>query len=128
MVPETERYDIRRFIDKYFIEDVLSDAPVTDEKVRVLYCDTEGVKLGDPHINKKYLAFDIFVRNTELYTADRDRLRHRGKMIGQRLKELLTGKRNVCNMRYVYEDEYPHGCKVVGYRRWHIVFSYKTTT
>ena len=127
MVPGSERDDIRRFIDKYFVEDVLSDAPVTDEKARVLYYTSEGMKMGDAHINKKYLEMDIYVRNTELYTADSDRLRHRGKLIGQRLKELLTGSRYVCNMRYTYEDDYALGTKTIGYRRWHMVFSYKTT-
>lgn len=127
LIPEADHNDIRKFVDKYFVEDILSDAPVTDEKVRILYYDTEGVKLGGgPHVTKKYLEFDVYVRNTELYTADRDRLRRRDKMIGQRLKELLTGKRYVCNMRYAYEDDYPLGCKVIGYRRWHMVFSYKT--
>lgn len=128
LIPEPDRNDIRKFIDKYFVEDVLPDAPVTDEKVRIVYYDTEGVKLGgDSHITRKYLEFDIYVRTTELYTADRDRLRRRDKMIGQRLKELLTEKQHVCGMRYVYEDDYPLGCKIVGYRRWHTVFSYKKT-
>lgn len=80
LVPTADRQDIRKFLDRYFVEDILSDAPVTDEKVRVLYYETEGGKLGgDPHITRKRLEFDIFVRNTELYTADRDRLRNRAK-------------------------------------------------
>lgn len=128
MIPADERRDIRKFIERYFVEDVLVDAPVTDEKARIVYYETEGAKLYDNrHITKKHIEFDIYVRGTEVYTADVDRLRRRDKLIAQRLKELLTGKEHVRNMRYAYEDDYTLGSKIIGYRRWHIVFSYKTT-
>ncbi|MBR3107281.1 MAG: hypothetical protein IKH30_08875 [Clostridia bacterium] len=86
-VPEQHRDSIRDFIDRYFIEDAMPDAPVVDETVRVIYYETEGVKLGSPHVTKKYLAFDIYVKSNALYNADADRLKRRDKMIAQRLKE-----------------------------------------
>lgn len=86
-VPEQHRNSIRDFIDRYFIEDAMPDAPVVDETVRVIYYETEGVKLGSPHVTKKYLAFDIYVKSNALYNADADRLKRRDKLIAQRLKE-----------------------------------------
>ena len=65
----------------------MPDAPVVDETVRVIYYETEGVKLGSPHVTKKYLAFDIYVKSNALYNADADRLKRRDKLIAQRLKE-----------------------------------------
>ena len=86
-VPSQHRSSIREFIGKYFIEDAMPDEPVVDETVRVIYYETEGVKLGSPHVSKKYLAFDIYVKNDMLFNADRDRLKRRDKLIAQRLKE-----------------------------------------
>lgn len=86
-VPEQHRNSIRDFIDRYFIEDAMPDAPVVDETVRVIYYEMEGVKLGSPHVTKKYLAFDIYVKSNALYNADADRLKRRDKLIAQRLKE-----------------------------------------
>lgn len=105
----------------------MPDEPVTDEKVRVIYYETEGTKLGTPHVLRKQLAFDIYVKNEVLHDVSADRLIRRDKKIGQRLKELLTGKDYVCGMRFQYEDEYHLGAKTIGYRRYHIVFSYVTT-
>ena len=50
----------------------MPDEPVVDENVRVIYYETEGVKLGSPHVTKKYLAFDIYVKSDFLYNADTD--------------------------------------------------------
>ena len=86
-VPEQHRDSIRDFIDRYFIEDAMPDAPVVDETVRVIYYETEGMKFGSPHVTKKYLAFDIYVKSNALYNADADRLKRRDKLIAQRLKE-----------------------------------------
>lgn len=127
LIPTAERRNIKQFIERYFVEDALSDAAVTNEQVRVLYYGTQGEKLGGSQVTRKRVEFDIYVRNDALYTADRDRLRHRGKLIGQRLRELLTGQQHVRNMRYTYEDDYALGAKTIGYRRWHVVFSYKVT-
>lgn len=119
--------DIRTFIDKYFIEDAMPDELVFDENVRIVYYDTEGTKLGSPHVTRKYLAMDIYTHETSLYNVDQDRLRRRDKQIAQRLKELLTDREHVCGLKFLYEDEYHLGAKTIGYRRYHIVFSYVTT-
>ena len=88
---------IRDFIERYFVEDAMPDELLIDEQARIVYYETEGSKLGgDPHITKKYLHFDIYVQEKALYNVDADRLRRRDKIIGQRLKELLTGERYVC--------------------------------
>lgn len=126
-IPEKSFGSIREFIGRYFIEDVLPDEPVIDEKVRVVWYDTEGAQLGTPHVLRKYLAFDIYVKADALYGMDADRLKRRDKNIGQRLKELLTGSKHVCGLRFRYEDEYHLGAKTIGYRRYHLVFSYVTT-
>jgi len=126
LIPARNRSGIKMFIEKYFVEDVLPDELLTDEDVRILYYETEGVRLG-AGVTKKYLEFDIFVKNAALYTASDDRLQRRDKLIFQRLKTLLTGERYVCNLRFTYEDDFHLGVKTVGYRRYHAVFSYKQT-
>lgn len=129
LIPETEHSDIRAFVGRYFIEDAMPDELVTDEKVRVIYYETEGLKLNnDPHVTKKYLEFDIYVKEESLYNVGSDRLCRRDKKISQRLKELLTGERYVCGLRFTWEDDYHLGAKTVGYRRFHTVFSYKQTS
>lgn len=65
---------IRTFIDRYFIEDAMPDEQIIDESVRVIYYDTEGTKLGSPHVTKKYLAIDIYTREDSLYNTGEDRL------------------------------------------------------
>ncbi|MGN0763467.1 MAG: hypothetical protein ACI4MK_08755 [Aristaeellaceae bacterium] len=126
-IPDGQRNNLREFIGRYFIEDALPDEPVTDEKVRVIWYETEGAALGTVHVLRKYLAFDVYVHNDCLYNVSNDRLKRRDKQIGQRLKELLTGKSHVCGLRFQYVDEYHLGAKTIGYRRYHIVFSYVTT-
>ena len=86
-IPECHRGSIRDFLERYFIEDAMPDEPVVDEEVRVIYYETEGTKLGSPHVTKKYLAFDVYVKSDVLYNADADRLKRRDKLIAQRLKE-----------------------------------------
>ena len=128
LIPAASRSNIKAFIEKYFVEDVMPDELLTDEDVRILYYETEGEKLGNERVIRKYLEFDIFVKNTALYTATDDRLQRRDKLIFQRLKTLLTGERYVRNLRFTYEDDYHLGVKTVGYRRYHAVFSYKQTS
>lgn len=128
LIPAKSRGNIKEFIERYFVEDVMPDELVTDEDVRVLCYETEGVKLSNPRVTKKFLEFDIFVRNAVLYTATSDRLQRRDKLIFKRLKALLTGDTYVCNLRFTYEDDYHLGTKTVGFRRYHAVFSYTQTT
>lgn len=126
-IPEKDTQNIREFIGRYFIEDAMPDEPVIDEDVRIICYETEGSQLGTPHVLRKQLAFDIYVKADMLYNVSEDRLVRRDKKIGQRLKELLTGKDHVCGLRFQYEDEYHLGAKTIGYRRYHMVFSYVTT-
>ena len=105
----------------------MPDELVLDEDVRVIYYETEGTQLGTSHVLRKFLAFDIYVKEDALYNVETDRLQRRDKRISQRLKELLTGKAHVCGLRFQYEDEYHLGAKTIGYRRYHAVFSYVTT-
>ncbi len=105
----------------------MPDELIIDEDVRIVYYETEGAKHGNPHVTKKYLAFDIYIKEESLYNADNDRLKRRDKLICQRLKELLTGSIHVCGLRIQYEDEYHLGSKTIGYRRYHLVLSYMTT-
>ncbi len=126
-IPESSRSNIREFIGKYFIEDAMPDEPVVNEDVRVIYYEEEGSKLGTPHVTKKILSFDIYVKESMLYNATNDRLQRRDKLIAQRLKELLLWKEHVCGLRFQYEDEYHLGARTIGYRRYHLVLSYKTT-
>lgn len=126
-IPEKDRQNIREFIGKYFIEDAMPDEPVIDENVRIICYETEGFQLGTPHVLRKQLSFDIYVKTDMLYNVSEDRLIRRDKKIGQRLKELLTRKDHVCGLRFRYEDEYHLGAKTIGYRRYHVVFSFVTT-
>lgn len=127
LIPGKSQGNIREFIARYFIEDAMPDEPVINEDVRIIYYDEEGVKYGTPHVTKKYLSFDIYVKETVLYNATNDRLQRRDKLIVQRLKELLFWKEHVCGLRFQYEDEYHLGAKTIGYKRYHLVLSYKTT-
>ena len=126
-IPAGSVNNIREFIGKYFIEDAMPDEPVVNEDVRVIYYEEEGSKLGTPHVTKKILSFDIYVKESMLYNATNDRLQRRDKLIAQRLKELLLWKEHVCGLRFQYEDEYHLGARTIGYRRYHLVLSYKTT-
>ena len=126
LIPAASLGNIKTFIEKHFVEDIMPDELLTDEDVRILYYETEGMRLG-AGVTQKFLEFDIFVKNAVLYTATADRLQRRDKLIFHRLKALLTGERYVCNLRFTYEDDYPLGVKTVGYRRYHAVFSYKQT-
>lgn len=126
-IPTENQGNIREFIRRYFVEDAMPDEPVVDEKVRVIWYEIEGTQLGTPHVLRKPLAFDIYIKEDALYDVDADRLKRRDKQIGQRLKELLTGSEHVCGLRFQYEDEYHLGAKTIGYRRYHMVFSYVTT-
>lgn len=127
LIPAKSQNNIREFVAKYFIEDVMPDEPVVNEEVRIVYCEEEGAKFGTPHVTKKYLAFDIYVKENSLYNATSDRLQRRDKLIVQRLKELLIWKEHVCGLRLQYEDEYHLGAKTIGYRRYRLVLSYLTT-
>ena len=126
MIPETDRNDILKFIDKYFVKNVISDEIVTDENVRICYYEQEGVSLG-MNCSIKYLYFDIYVKNEHLHDYGDDLLAARTELIAQKLKELLTTDKYVCRINFSYRGGWDMYCKTVGYKRYTVVFSYKTT-
>lgn len=95
LIPADKRGNIKAWIEQYFVEDILPDELITDEAVRVLYYETEGAAYGNPRIRRKYLEFDIYVRNSVLYTATNDRLQRRDKLIFRRL-ELPADAGDLC--------------------------------
>ena len=119
--------DILKFCDKYFIRDGSTDELLTNEKVRIVHRDVEGMDLYNPNVKGKYHQFDIFVSEDVEHTADRDRLRSRQVMIAERIKYLLL-RRKVCEqITFQYEDEYDLWTKTVGYKLYRLTFFYKTT-
>lgn len=126
LIPQEYEDDIVTFIQKYFVKDVTSDEIITNEDVRVCYFQSQGRSIGMNAL-KKYWNFDIYVKDSVLHTATTDMLQSRDEMIAEKLKELLTDNRYVCRMRFHYEDSYDMYTKLVGYHRYRIVFSYKTT-
>lgn len=124
MIPANEREDIIRFIDKYFIRNPAPDELVTTEYVRVCYGELAGRSIGK-HMLDKLLFFDVYVKNDHLHDIGDDMLAFRTDAICQRLKELLTWDKYVCNIDFRYEDDYPLFTKMIGYTRHRIVFSYK---
>lgn len=126
LIPQEYEDDIVTFIQKYFVKDVTSDEIITNEDVRVCYFQSQGRSIGMNAL-KKYWNFDIYVKDSVLHTATTDMLQSRDEMIAEKIKELLTDNRYVCQMRFHYEDSYDMYTKLVGYHRYRIVFSYKTT-
>lgn len=123
-----EETTITKFIEKYFIEDENTDEILTDEKVRVVYYDSQGRDTGNKNVFNRYKEFDIYVRYDVEHNADNDRLKKRYKLIAERLKFLLLGRDHIYHMHFSCDDP-GHNLytKMVGYRRYHIVFRYKTT-
>jgi hypothetical protein len=125
LIPARETGDLKKFVDKYFIPDDIGGVLLTDEKVRILYYESDSQEMYHPHVKKRLLHFDIFVLREELYTADPvDRMRRRDKMIHQRLMELLLGKTYQHGLRFAYWDDIDMGAKTAGYKRYHSIFSY----
>ena len=118
---------VTQFVQKYFIEDDSAGEIITDEAVRIIYHDEYGPDSGNSHIHQCYKEFDIFVKDNVMYTASRDRLQTRTHLIAERLKYLLLRQKNVEHMSFRYRDEYHLWTKTAGFRRYHVIFSYKTT-
>lgn len=62
-----------------------------------------------------------------MYNVKDDRLKSRAALIAERLKYLLLKDQHICHLHFQFEDEFDMWTKVVGYKRYHITFSYKTT-
>lgn len=123
-----EGTSITKFIDKYFIEDENSDEILTDEKVRVVYYDSPGRDTGNKNVFNRYKEFDIYVKDDVVHNATEDRQKKRYKLIAERLKYLLLHDDHVCHLRFSCDDPgYNLYTKMVGYKRYHIVFRYNTT-
>ena len=104
LVPEDT--DVLTFIEKYFIRDISTDELLTNEKVRVVHGDYQGVRTGNPLVRGKYKHIDIFVSEDVEHTATRDKLQSRQVLIAQRIKELLLQKKVQYGLSFKYEDEY----------------------
>lgn len=122
-----EKATIIDFITKYFIEDANPDELLTDEKVRVICYDSEGSELRNPNVKLHYKEMDIYVKDDVLYNATDDRLQRRYRLIAERLKYLLLRQKHIQNLSFYFGSECNLWTKVVGYKRYHITFSYKTT-
>lgn len=120
-----EECTILDFIKKYFVEDMSPDEVLTNEIVRIAYYDSEGRDSGNKNVKCKYKEFDIYVKQDYLHNATNDRLQNRCHLVAERLKYLLLRNEHVCRMHFDYEDDYDLWTKMVGYKRYHIVFSYK---
>ena len=122
-----EGTDIMTFQKKYLIRDGSTDELLTNEKVRIVVYDTEGLATFNKGVHVKYKIFDIFVSEDVEHTADVDRLKSRQVMIAERIKYLLLRNRVCENIHFEYEDEYDLWTKTVGYKLYRLTFFYKTT-
>lgn len=122
-----EDLSIIDFIDKYFIQDENAGEQLISEPVRIIYWDSEGRDSGNMNVRNKYKEFDIFVKDDILHTATNDRLQNRFDQIAERQKYLLLKDTHVQGLRFRYEDDYNLWTKTIGYKRYHVVFSYKTS-
>lgn len=127
-IPEKRFDNIVDFRDRYFVAGESSDAIVIDEDVRLVYYMTNSPNQIGKNAYKKYLEIDIYVKKDHLYDVRPDRLKRRDKAIFERLKHLLTGTKYVCRMAYRYADDYDASTRTIGYKRYHVVFSYNITT
>jgi hypothetical protein len=73
LVPDDGTVAIDKFIKNYFIRSAMPDALVTDQKVRVIYYETEGQDMNIQQARMRYLEFDVYVKDSEEHTIGRDR-------------------------------------------------------
>lgn len=119
--------NIMKFVDKYFIQLQAGSEVLSDEAVRILYYDTKGGSTRNKNVFNKNKQFDIYVKQDQLHTATKDRLQNRYDLIVERLKYLLLNHGQQYGLRFRFNDSYNLWTKTQGYRRYHVVFSYKTT-
>ena len=122
---------IPQFCEKYFIRDGDGAELLTDEKVRVIYNDSPGTPTKNRFVKNRYKEFDIYVKDEYVhpswdYQFSTDWMKCRYDAIAERLKVLLCNG-DVFGLKFFFEDEYDQWTKTVGYKRYHIVFSYQTT-
>lgn len=126
MIPDGDRENIVKFIDKYFIRNAAPDEIVSTEDVRICYSEEEGRLIGANMI-EKYICFDVYVQNDHLHDCGDDFLVFRTDKICQKLKELLTDEKSVQGISYRYKDDFYMYTKLVGYSRHRLVLSYKAS-
>lgn len=77
MIPSNERNNMLSFRDRYFIRDAMVDNLVTDEKVRIVYADSEGAPTNIPQLRRRYIEIDVYVKHEYEYSYSADRLQAR---------------------------------------------------
>ena len=122
MIPDGT--NIVTWIRKYFVSEALCTELVTDEDVRVLWYEDQSSHTNNPFVNNRKLAFDIYVKAEHNSDATNDLLTSRGKLIAQKLQEILTFPKTVGHVAFRYVDDYDMGTKMVGYVRHHLMVSY----
>lgn len=118
---------ITKFTQKYFVQLQAGSQVLTDQKVRILYYQGQGKNTGNKNVKKKYKQFDIYVIDSELHTASKDKLVNRYDLIDRRLRKLLINNCNQFGLNFKFQDSYTLWTKTQGYRRFHVVFSYYIT-
>lgn len=126
LIPQSDRENIIKFQENYFVKDPDPDELITKEQVRVCYGDKEGTSIGKNAL-KKYLVFDVYVKKEHVHDVSNDMLASRLDYICEKIKEDLTDKKYVCRIDFSYVDDFPLYTKMIGYMRHRIMFSYKIT-
>lgn len=118
---------ITQFTDKYFIQSQSGSQILVNEPVRILYYDSQGSDSRNKNVLNRYKQFDIYIKQTHLHNADKDRLKNRYNLIEQRLKYLMLNFSIQHGLTFRFYNSFNLWTKTDGYRRYHVVFSYNTT-
>jgi hypothetical protein len=130
LIPTTDLTNIVNFIEKYFVEAVVTDALVINENSRILMYETTGTAAGaNPYIYAQYMHFDIYVKNQYIYGARENYTKRRDKLIFERLSAiLLNGHQHIGPFRFYPAGDYALPPRCEGYHRYHFVLMYKKTS
>ena len=74
MIPSSDANNIISFRDKYFIHATITDTPITNESVRVLYSEELPMETSAPNVFTHTIVFDIYVNDGVKYGAVADRM------------------------------------------------------
>lgn len=113
MIPK--QTGILDFIEKYFIKSDYTNTILSNENVRIVYGDVNGIGTDTWNTQEKRIVFDIYVKKKELYTATNDRLASRAVLIADRLNKLLTKERYLYGYRFWIGGDYDYGTTTNGY-------------
>lgn len=118
---------ILNFRDKYFIRAGFANELLTNESCRIVYSMTDAAPTDVPNVRTRMITFDIYVKQTDQYDVDDDRLLSRTDLISKRLTALLTSNRYVADTGYHFwiAGEWDQGTRTVGYDRHTISFYFK---